>query len=248
MSQPKSSTNQKRTALRPWGTAGIIMALLALVGALVASTPFGAGIVATLNSIFVLDSVKTTWFVTRASGIVAYLLMWFSMVWGLAVASKFLDRLMHRAYEFDFHEYLSLLAIGFLVLHIVMLLFDQYLTFSVAQILIPFIAPYRPVWVGIGVVALYLTLLASVTFYLRNRIGMAAFRVIHLSSFVAYLGATVHGLMSGTDSKLVATQFMYAGTFPVVVVLTAYWWKEQRKKKVSARLPSSSTLHRHADA
>jgi len=220
-----------RFSARSWVVAGMLVALLALAGALLASTPLGASFVSAINSLFLLDSVKTTWFVTRASGIIAYVLMWFSMVWGLAVSSKVLNRLMHRAYEFDFHEYLSLLAIGFLVVHVVMLLFDQYSTFSILQVLVPFIAPYRPVWVGIGVIALYLVLLSSVTFYLRNRIGMAAFRVIHLSTFIAYLGATVHGLRSGTDSALPATQVMYAGTFLVVVALSLYWWNEQRKKK-----------------
>jgi predicted ferric reductase len=197
----------------------------------VAATPLGAGLAMAVEWAFQLDSIKAPWFVTRSSGIIAYLLLWLSTVWGLAVSSKVLDRLMHRAYEFDFHQYLSLLAIGFLLLHVVVLLIDQYLPFSVAQVLVPFIAPYRPAWVGVGVIAAYLTVLVSATFYLRNRIGLPAFRAIHLTSFLAYLGATAHGLFSGTDSGLPATQVMYGGTLLVIVVLTAYWLVEQRRKR-----------------
>jgi len=74
-----------------------------------------------------------------------------------------------------------------------------------------------------GVIAFYLSLLASATFYIRSRIGARAFRLIHYSSFVAFLGAAVHGLMAGTDSSLLATQILYAGTLLSVVFLTTYW-------------------------
>jgi sulfoxide reductase heme-binding subunit YedZ len=88
---------------------------------------------------------------------------------------------------------------------------------------VPFSAPYRPLWVGIGVIGFYLTLLVTITFYMRRRIGMKVFRMIHLLSFVSYVFAAMHGLMAGTDSVLPAAQLMYAATTLVVVFLTAYW-------------------------
>ena len=126
------------------------------------------------------------WYVTRAAGIISYLLLWLSTVWGLAVSNKILDPVLHRAFTYDFHQFLSLLAIGFVFLHIVVLLADQYLPFSVAQILVPFAAPYRPVWVGLGTIGLYLTLLVSITFYIRRWIGQKTFRLIHLVSYIAF--------------------------------------------------------------
>lgn len=176
-----------------------------------------------LNWLFAASSVQVMWYVTRAAGIMAYLLLWLSTAWGLAVSSKILDHLLHRAFTYDFHQFISLLAIGFLALHMVVLLADAYLPFSIAQILVPFISPYRPLWVGIGVFGFYLTVLVTVTFYLRGRIGMKTFRTIHALSLVAYLGATLHGFFAGTDSALPATQIMYAGTFLVVVFLISYW-------------------------
>lgn len=175
------------------------------------------------NALFALDSVQALWYVTRAAGILAYLLLWLSTAWGLAVTSKIFDPLLHRAFTYDMHQYISLLAIGFTILHVAVLIGDRYLPFSVAQVLIPFVAPYRPLWVGVGVIGLYLTLLVSVSFYLRRWIGQKAFRAIHISSFVAYAAVTLHGLMAGTDSPLWAMQFVYAGTFLVIVFLTAYW-------------------------
>ena len=67
------------------------------------------------------------WYVTRAAGIIAYLLLWLSTVWGLAVPAKVLDRLVQRWATFDFHQFISLLAIGFMGLHILVLVLDHYL-------------------------------------------------------------------------------------------------------------------------
>jgi len=88
--------------------------------------------------------------------------------------------------------------------------------------------------VGIGVIALYLTILVTVTFYMRKRIGMKAFRYIHYTSLIAYLGGTAHGFFAGTDSSLPIAGLMYGGTFLVVVFLTAFWllqaWQGKSKE------------------
>ena len=175
-----------------------------------------------VDKLFAVNTVQAMWYVTRAAGLTAYLLLWLSTVWGVAVSSKVFDPILHRMFTYDFHQFLSLLAIGFVILHIVVLLADQYLPFSVAQVLVPFIAPYRPVWVGVGVIGLYLTLLVTITFYIRRIIGQRTFRAIHYLSFIAFLAVAVHGLFAGTDSALPATRIMYFGTTMVVVFLTAF--------------------------
>jgi methionine sulfoxide reductase heme-binding subunit len=181
--------------------------------------------------LFATNTVQSMWYITRSAGLIAYLILWFSVFWGLAVSSKVLDRLLHRSFTFDFHEFISLLAIGFTLVHIGVLLVDQYLPYSVAQILIPFISPYRPVWVGIGVLGFYVTLLVTVTYYLRSKIGMKAFRFIHVFSLLAYLGVTAHSFFSGSDSSLPSVQAMYAVTFFSTVILMAYWLVQSAQKK-----------------
>lgn len=199
----------------------VLLAMFALV-ALIPGSPVLRLVAQWSDRLFAISSVQALWYVTRAAGIIAYLLLWLSTVWGLAVSSKIFDPVLQRFFTYDMHQFLSLLAIGFSALHIVVLLADRYLPFSVAQVIVPFIAPYRPLWVGFGVIGLYLVLLVSVTFYIRQRIGYAAFHVIHYLSLLAYAGITVHGLMAGTDSPLWTTQLMYAGTALVVVFLFVY--------------------------
>jgi predicted ferric reductase len=207
-----------------WIAGSILLVGVFLVTTLVMQTPAGSTITSFLSWLFAADSVQVMWFITRAAGFTSYLLIWLSVAWGLAVSNKILDHLLHRQITYDFHQFISLLAIGFLFLHIGVLLFDRYLPYSLTQILVPFLSPYRPIWVGIGVIGFYLTLLVTVTYYLRGRIGMKAFRSIHVLSLVAYLGATVHGFFSGTDSPLISVQLLYAGTFLVTVFLMVYWF------------------------
>ncbi len=196
-----------------------MIALAALVTGLPVASLFGSA----LDSLFAISSVQAMWYITRAAGIVAYLLVWLATAYGVAVSSKILEPVLHGAFTYDFHEFLSLLAIGFVALHVLVLLADRYLPFSIAVILVPFLAPYRPLWIGIGVIGFYLTLLVTITFYLRKQIGTRAFRVIHLLSFIAYVFAAIHGLMAGTDSSLPTAQLMYAGTTLCIVFLTVYW-------------------------
>jgi sulfoxide reductase heme-binding subunit YedZ len=241
----------------PWrliisGFSTLLVLGLILLAALFSLTPTGQVLGQWLKSFFALDSVQLWWYVTRASGIVAYLLLWLSMMLGLGVTSKFFDRLLDRVFTYDFHQFISLLSIAFVVLHVAVLLFDRYLPYSLGQILVPFISPYRPFWVGLGVIGFYLTLLVTVTFYLRKRIGMHAFRVIHVLSLVGYLGATLHGIYAGTDSPLTAMQFLYKGTALAVIFLTIFWLtllalrklEVRREALAAARLPR----RRHAAA
>jgi predicted ferric reductase len=200
---------------------GLALAGLGVLLAIMGYSPI-ALVRQALDGLFALSSTQTMWYVTRAAGIISYLLVWLSTVWGLAVSNKILDPVLHRMFTYDFHQFLSLLAIGFIFLHVGVLLADKYLPFSVAQLVVPFTAPYRPVWVGIGQIGLYLTLLVSITFYIRKWIGQKTFRMIHLLSYLAFLGAALHGLFSGTDSPLPTVQAMYLVTTLSVVFLTAY--------------------------
>ena len=208
---------------------------LVVVGATVAMTPAGQTITKYISWLFAADSVQIWWYVTRASGIIAYLLLWFSTILGLAVTSKYIDKMLDRMFTYDFHQFISLLSIAFVLLHILVLTLDRYLPYSVAQILIPFISPYRPFWVGIGVIAFYVILLVTITFYLRKRIGMRSFRVIHYLSLLGYLGAMLHGIYSGTDTPLPSMQILYQVSGLAVLFLTIYWLALVSLRKLETR-------------
>jgi predicted ferric reductase len=190
-----------------------------------------------LSNLFAIDSLQFWWYLTRAAGLMGYFLIWLSTAWGLVVSTKILDPILERAYAYDFHEYLSWLGLAFVFTHVIVLMADKYLPYSLWQVMIPFLSPYRPLWVGIGTIAFYLSLLVTIAFYLKKKIGMAAFRKIHYLSLVSYLGATLHGLYAGTDSVLPIASLLYKGTFLVTLFLTAYmvilmYFRKQEEEKL----------------
>jgi predicted ferric reductase len=238
-----TDTIQKHSTAWIIGAVVLMAALLAgAFGFLVFGyPPAGAAARNVLTWLFATNSVHTTWYITRAAGWVAYFLLWFSMVWGLAIPTKFFERILSPTFAVDFHEYLSLLAIGFVILHVGVLLFDQFLPFTLTQIFIPFLSTYRPVWVGLGVIGAYLSLLVTITFYLRKRIGQKKFKAIHTLSLVGYLGVVLHAFFAGSDSSLFAVQLVYLGSFMVVVFLTSYWLINARQMKKEKELRAIPT-------
>jgi predicted ferric reductase len=208
--------------LASMATVSIVFAGMLI--AIVLGSSFGGGaLTQTVRSLLNLGSVQIWWYITRAAGLTGYFLIWLSMVWGFAIPSKIFQPILEGVFSYDFHEHISLLGLGFVILHVFVLMFDKYLPFNIIQILIPFTDTYRPLWVGIGIISFYLLLLVTFTFYLRQQIGARAFRSIHLLSLVGYLGATMHGLFAGTDSALPIARFLYVGTFLVVVFFAIYW-------------------------
>ncbi len=192
------------------------------------SSPLGAPASHTLTSLFATDSVQSWWYITRAAGLTAYFLLWLSNAWGLALSTKILKPILETMFTFDFHEFLSLLGLGFVLLHVIVLMFDKFLPYNLLQILIPFTGTYRPFWVGLGIIGFYLFLLVTVTFYLRQRIGQKAFRFIHVFSLAGYLGVTLHGLFAGTDSALPIAKVLYGFTFLIMLFLTVFWFVMNR--------------------
>lgn len=248
--------NTKMTAQEKKGFVSALLLSITLVlgAALVATlvllpqTAAGQSALGGLTQLFAADSTQIWWYVTRSAGIIAYLLLWFSMVWGLVVPTKLLKPVLGPTFTVDFHEFISLLAIGFTLLHVFVLTIDRFLPYTVWQILIPFLSPYRPFWVGMGVIAFYITLLVTITFYLRGKIGMKSFRSIHILSLLGYLGVTLHGLYAGTDAPLVAMQLLYKGTALVVIFLTVYWlWMRyvQYLESKPEPVPHRTAQHRH---
>jgi hypothetical protein len=196
------------------------------------------------NWLFGLDQSQIWWYITRSAGLVAYLLLWFSTAWGVAVPSKIFSPKLTEAFTFEFHQHLSWLALGFTGLHFAVLLVDRNEPFSLVQTLIPFTSTYRPLWVGIGVIGMYLSLIVSMTYYLRRRIGIRAFRAIHLLGFAAFVGAALHGWFAGTDSGLLSMKVLYGVSFLSVVFLTAFWLAGMALRKFTPRAAAPVRVRR----
>jgi predicted ferric reductase len=124
---------------------------------------------------------------------------------------------------FSLHEYVSLLGLGFGVFHALILLGDRYIGYDLRQVLVPFASEgYRPLWIGLGQVGLYVWAIVSGTFYIKQRIGHKAWRLIHFASYFNFTVAILHGLASGTDTSSAWAQAAYWAFAGSVFFLTMY--------------------------
>ena len=240
MTIQNTSSHQKMQILRNIliVTALLVSGMLILTAGLFAmQLASGTSVLQLVKNFLGLDNMHIWWYISRASGLMAYLLVWLSTLWGFAISSKIFDSFLKREFTYDFHEHISLLALGFMLLHAIVLLLDRVEPMQLVEILVPFVSNYRPLWTGIGIFAFYLSILVTVTFYIRSRIPMKAFRRIHYLSIVAFVGALFHGLYAGTDSALNWTQPMYWGTFLSTTFFAVYWLVfvrlQSREKNVS---------------
>lgn len=162
------------------------------------------------------------WVVERLFAFMAYIAMTASVVYGLLLSTKILDAIAHRPITFALHQDLASIGVGFAAIHGMLLALDKTMPFTLAQIAVPGLAPYAPVWVAVGQIAFYLMAIVLASFYLRRRIGQRAWRTLHYVTFLAFVGATVHGIAAGTDSASPWAWWLYVVSTMLVVFLLVY--------------------------
>jgi sulfoxide reductase heme-binding subunit YedZ len=164
----------------------------------------------------------TIWLVARASGLVAYGLMTASVLAGLMLKTRPFGRLVRAVTAMEIHRSLSFLGLAAIGAHGVALVLDRSVNIRIADLLIPGTSPYRPVWTALGVVAAELTALIIVSFPLRRRLGMRAWRRLHWATYGVFALATVHGIATGTDTSQPWVRTMYIGAIAAVAAATTW--------------------------
>jgi predicted ferric reductase len=181
-------------------TTYILVLFSILAGTLVATLVLPYWLPDLANSILG-SQPKVFWFLSRGSALSAYLLLWLSIAFGLALTNRMAQVWPGGPIALDLHEYVSLLGLAFALFHAIILLGDQYINFSMLQVLLPFATQsYRPAWVGLGQISFYVIAVVTFSFYVRKHIGNRSWRLIHYASFASFLMALAHGILSGTDT------------------------------------------------
>lgn len=168
-----------------------------------------------------LASSALPWYVARAGGIVAFLLLTTGILLGLALSGRARLHWPRFALE-DVHRFVGLLTGTFVVLHLAGLLLNDYLPFSVLDLVVPGAAPYRKVMTAMGIVALELLLAIAVTNHYRRRLSYRFWRRAHYLNFAVWLLALVHGVGSGTDTGTAWAMALYAVAGGSVTALTIW--------------------------
>lgn len=170
------------------------------------------------NLISSFSDLFDVWTTTRAAGLAAYLLLFFAMAFGILQGYPNLSP-KTKATFYMLHESTSWYGMLIAVLHGFVLLYDNYVGYSISEILIPFTESDASLWNGLGTIALYLMVLLIVTSDLRNKINKKVWKAIHFLSIGSFAAALLHGIMMGTDTKYVIVQMLYWVTALVILLL-----------------------------
>jgi methionine sulfoxide reductase heme-binding subunit len=169
----------------------------------------------------ILASSEAVWYLTRASGFVALILLTGSVVLGVLAMAQFRTTAWPRFVTQALHRNVSLLAVCFLAAHIATTVLDGFAPIGWLDAVVPFISNYRPIWLGLGALSLDLTIAIIVTSLLRRRVGYRAWQMVHLTSWLAWPVAMLHSLGTGSDTQNGWGQLVYIAC--AAAVLVACW-------------------------
>jgi DMSO/TMAO reductase YedYZ heme-binding membrane subunit len=140
------------------------------------------------------------WYLARASGMLAALLMVAGLVLGVLAATRALKDIDRPAWLVALHRWFSVLTVVAVVTHLAALVADSYMQFGLVELLVPGTSSWRPLAVTLGVVALYLFAVVHVSSVAMKRLPKAWWRRLHLLSYLSVWAAVMHAGTAGTDT------------------------------------------------
>ena len=192
---------------------------------------------------------QTWWYLSRASGIVAWVMLAATNLWGILLITRMLKPVDRPAWLLDLHRWLAALAIISLGIHLGGLVADNYAHFGWREIMVPQSCG-KTCWpargskrsaVTWGVIAMYVIIVIELSSLMMRKLPRKVWHGIHLFSYVSFMMATVHGALAGTDGgNIVYIATVSAMTGGVVLALTGRILHASGKSKIKREKASST--------
>jgi len=170
-----------------------------------------------------VTSSQMLWYTTRATGVVALVLLTGAMVLGVFTSVRLGTRNWPRFAFQDLHRRISLLAVAFVAMHVVTTVSDSFAPIGWVSVFVPFTSSYRRLWVGLGTVGVDLLLAVTISSLVRQKINPRTWRALHWLAYASWPLAVVHGLGTGTDPHVEWMILLVVGC--VAAVLAAAGWR-----------------------
>jgi predicted ferric reductase len=179
------------------------------------------------------------WYVSRASGTVAWVLVLATCAWGILLATRLFRGWDRPAWLLDLHRWLGSLLVASTALHMVALIGDNYTHFTAAHLLVPFVSDWEPGSVALGVVAFWMLAAVQVTSMMMKKLPKKWWRGIHMLSYLAFAMVTWHAIAAGTDAS---SRWYAALTVTVIALASAFGIA----RLITMRTPTTRTNTRTA--
>jgi methionine sulfoxide reductase heme-binding subunit len=169
-----------------------------------------------------INSSTVLWYTSRATGVVALLLLTAVMLLGLLVTRQGRLPGLPRFAVGGLHRNLSLLATAFVAIHVLSAVTDGYVNIPVTAAVVPLASSYERVWLALGAVSFDLMLAAVITSLLRRHLSRRAWRAVHLTAYVSWPVAWFHSLFSSNDMRH-GVLFLLAIVCAIAVIAAVLW-------------------------
>ncbi len=185
--------------------------LLLSAGALAAS------VAGPLVEALAAPGVPAMWWAARAFGLLAYVALWLSVLFGVFTSSKGAGGLLDKATIVHLHGRWAVAAQIATVLHVLAIVFDPNAGVAAYATLVPFASATLTGPTALGTLALWGLALLLVTTALSRRLSRVAWRAVHASAFGTFLLALMHGITAGTDTRALPVKVLYLATTGLLV-------------------------------
>lgn len=172
------------------------------------------------------------WYVSRGSGLVAALALVLLLISGIGQVTGYTFRLLEPLIAWASHRALGIIFAVASAVHIFSLLFDHFVPFSLPELFVPWLSHYKPVtlfgvqlgslYVALGVLSLYATVLIIVTSFLWVEKKPILWKFVHLLSYLVMVFVFIHALYLGTDLQGGVLQSIWIGVAALIAFLTIY--------------------------
>jgi sulfoxide reductase heme-binding subunit YedZ len=146
---------------------------------------------------------STYWYLARGSGIVSLALFTITFALGLLTAGRVSSPRWPRFVTETLHRNVSLAAVMFILVHIVTIVLDDFVSIGLVEAVIPFVGSYSPFYLGLGALAFDVIIVLMLTGLLRTRMPYRAWRLVHWIGYFGWPVAVVHTIGIGTDQAWV---------------------------------------------
>ncbi len=168
------------------------------------------------------SNTKLSWYLIRSSGLLAYILLFLIIISGIGIKTSLSYKIMSPGNAWSTHKLFGISLSVSIAIHLISILFDEFLQFSIADILIPFYSDFKSIYVGMGIIGFYIFLGIIITSLLYFTKMPKLWRLLHYLTYPTFILLFLHGIYTGTDSTLIWVQLMYWTTGLIVLILTSY--------------------------
>ncbi len=193
---------------------------------LAGTDPLNASPVTTINA----SSSNTTepstslwpWYFTRASGLVAYILLFLLIVSGFGIKTSWSFRFISPTFAWLNHRYIGLALSFSVAVHLISLLMDNFLKFRIIDILVPFASNYKPIFLSLGIIGFYLFLAVIISSIFTMTKFYKSWRLLHYLPYPLFIVLFIHGYFIGTDTASIFVRPVYFITGVIFILLSLY--------------------------